>query len=220
MPYGRTDWLWKIDLLSSLSSKSGALVTQQQMSVMSVSLQMSTFLSNKINEKITISLLKSDFRGYFICMFKIVSNQKELPNSICNPWIHNRSEDFACILKGNCQKADKFWDKVSYLCLSTNDKSAAHIVSEQELKRSVVPVFVSPPYLERQLMSVGEGGSLEETWCPQFSKFENICINCGHANFHLQPLVWCPICLERVNWDFFEMASSTKTLMSTFHEAF
>ena len=75
----------RIDLLSSLSSKSGALVTQQQMSVMSVSLQMSTFLSNKINEKITISLLKSDFRGYFICMFKIVSNQKELPNSICNP---------------------------------------------------------------------------------------------------------------------------------------
>ena len=65
--------------------KSGAFVTQQQMSVMSVSLQMSTFLSNKINEKITISLLKSDFRGYFICMFKIVSNQKELPNSICNP---------------------------------------------------------------------------------------------------------------------------------------
>ena len=105
------------------------------------------------------------------------------------------SQRVVTLFKGNSQKADKFWDKVSYLCLSTNDKSAAHIVSEQELKRSVVPVFVSPPYLERQLMSVGEGGSLEETWCPQFSKFENISINCGHANFHLQPLVWCPICL-------------------------
>ena len=84
-------------------------------------------------------------------MSKIVSDQKGLLNSICNLWIHNRSEDFACLFKGNSQKADKFWDKVSYLCLSTNDKSAAHIVSEQELKRSVVPVFVSPPYLERQL---------------------------------------------------------------------
>ena len=152
-------------------------------------------------------------------MCKIVLDQKGLLNSICNLWIHNRSEDFACLFKGNSQKADKFWDKVSYLCLSTNDKSAAHIVSEQELKRSVVPVFVSPPYLERQLMSVGEGGSLEETWCPQFSKFENIC-NCAHANFHLQPLVWCPISLWRVNWDFLEWRVQQKTSCQFFMKRF